>query len=291
MREDPLDPSLLSGNRIKQSYPTYHHASPLLEPRSLVIADNIQHKDRFHRHTEPLPLSISHVVDLSLSLSFYIMSHRNETSFSGAEVHVGSPPRDFPERTTVYYHDFKGLRWKRNGVIRSPKFSCLGRQWRLAMKIEERDRSAGVEISASLHHAAGDPISVGWSVSVRSSHLPEPSIGENEGTFHPREGSIFYTLPLKQHYSRYLEKGTLVFDVLMNSHEHEPPLPFIPKNPMACNFVQRLFNDENSADIVFTVAHRDPSNNDLIGPLTTTKFYAHSLILKSAAPLLAELCK
>ena len=219
------------------------------------------------------------------------MSHRNETSFSGAEVHVGSPPRDFPERTTVYYHDFKGLRWKRNGVIRSPKFSCLGRQWRLAMKIEERDRSAGVEISASLHHAAGDPISVGWSVSVRSSHLPEPSIGENEGTFHPREGSIFYTLPLKQHYSRYLEKGTLVFDVLMNSHEHEPPLPFIPKNPMACNFVQRLFNDENSADIVFTVAHRDPSNNDLIGPLTTTKFYAHSLILKSAAPLLAELCK
>ena len=231
------------------------------------------------------------------------MSNRKETPIAGAaagaEVHVGSPPRDFlnakAQRTTVYYHEFASLLRGAQHRIASPKFSCLGHEWRLVMRVvsdQVRGGDGDIDISVRLSHSSDHPIRVSWSVTVRSILLTTPTIRKNEYMFNPTEVSDFYTVPLDRRVSRYLEKGTLVFEVLMKSHE--PPrrqLPFIPENPMACNFVQRLFNEENSADIVFTVAHRDPSNNDLIGPLTTTKFYAHSLILKSAAPLLAELCK
>lgn len=70
--------------------------------------------------------------------------------------------------------------------------------------------------------------------------------------------------------------------------------PFIPENPSQCKTVQRLFMDEESADVIFEVGGRniidETGTKRSKTERATTNFFAHHTILKTAAPLLAELC-
>ncbi|KAL3757549.1 hypothetical protein ACHAWU_010181 [Discostella pseudostelligera] len=93
-----------------------------------------------------------------------------------------------------------------------------------------------------------------------------------------------------------LKMGTLVVEVRMK--RPESPYPFIPENPSVCKTIQGLFMDEDTADIVFEAKGKAESkakqgtaknqHKDTVPDAKT--FFAHSLILKKAAPLLAELC-
>jgi hypothetical protein len=101
---------------------------------------------------------------------------------------------------------------------------------------------------------------------------------------------------LRQKALNSLVRGALLFDIRMR-HAEYPPLPYIPQNPSACRTVQEIFMDEESADIVFEVSeeHTETKKNGskkrkASGQVRTTIFHAHSLILKKAAPLLAEMC-
>jgi hypothetical protein len=77
---------------------------------------------------------------------------------------------------------------------------------------------------------------------------------------------------------------------------HEPikaTLPqFIPENP-CCNNMLQLFNDEESADIVFAVGEIQSKNNaEKIDKVAPEKFHAHCLILKNAgSTILTDLCQ
>lgn len=89
-----------------------------------------------------------------------------------------------------------------------------------------------------------------------------------------------------------LVNGALVIEVVMK-HSVNPTRPFIPENPCKCEAIRNLFMDEESANVVFEL-DKFQSNNTLREKKPKTepiRFYAHTLILKSAAPLLAELCK
>jgi hypothetical protein len=77
--------------------------------------------------------------------------------------------------------------------------------------------------------------------------------------------------------------GTLVVEVRM---KRRPEFSFIPQNPSVCKTVQGLFMDKDTADVVFEVG--DNQNTDTL--IHAKTFVAHSLILKKAAPLLAEIC-
>ena len=70
-------------------------------------------------------------------------------------------------------------------------------------------------------------------------------------------------------------------------------MPFIPKNPIMNNIL-KSFNDEESADVVFEVGGNSGNRGEegsCKKTKTSTIFYAHRLVLKDGAPLLAELCK
>ena len=51
-----------------------------------------------------------------------------------------------------------------------------------------------------------------------------------------------------------LQDGALVVEVHMKLVDPtEPTPPFIPKNPSACEVIQEMFMDEESADVVIEV--------------------------------------
>lgn len=81
--------------------------------------------------------------------------------------------------------------------------------------------------------------------------------------------------------------GALVIEVLMRPSDY-PFHPFIPVNPSSCKTVQDLFNDEEFSDVVFEVGGGNKSGAKK-GDVESTKFYAHRIILKKAAPLLADM--
>jgi hypothetical protein len=209
------------------------------------------------------------------------------------EVHVGPTPRDFldttAKRTTVHFHDFVGLLGNRNRIP-SHTFSCLGHEWRLGIRLEDSAQAVDdIDVPVCLYHCSDDPITVSWSIVVRKfSRVAHLGVREKD-KFKQNEGSSFHALSRVRNALGYLENDTLTFEVLLKPHEPPRGLPFIPENPMACKFVQGLFMNEESADVVIEVKGRDQQSNNE-DTVLSTKFFAHSLVLKSAAPLLAELC-
>jgi hypothetical protein len=90
-----------------------------------------------------------------------------------------------------------------------------------------------------------------------------------------------------------LVDGTLVVEVHMKSlTTSKTTLPqFIPENPFCTNMLQ-IFNDEDSADVVFAVGELQSKNNaSKVAKFEPVKFYAHCLILRACSTILADLCE
>ena len=67
--------------------------------------------------------------------------------------------------------------------------------------------------------------------------------------------------------------------------------PFIPESPIAKN-IRSMFNDEESADVVFEVGSKSEEEGNAAKRVkTSTTFYAHRLILQDGATMLDEMCK
>ena len=82
----------------------------------------------------------------------------------------------------------------------------------------------------------------------------------------------------------YLTEGALICEVRMKLVANSPWV-FYPENPSSCETIRQMFMDKKSADVVFEV--EDEADDEGL----PTIYYAHSLILKNASPLLAELCR
>ena len=89
---------------------------------------------------------------------------------------------------------------------------------------------------------------------------------------------------------QHLIHEALVIEVRMKPGKYPPP--FIPDNPSDCSTLKKSFMDEDFADIVFHVGGEEIDARGITEQGikdSATKFYAHRIILKHAAPLLAEL--
>jgi hypothetical protein len=90
-----------------------------------------------------------------------------------------------------------------------------------------------------------------------------------------------------------LVDGTLVVEVHLKSlTPSNAALPrFTPENPFCKNILQ-LFNDKESADIIFEVGkHQSKNNAAKVAKIAPVTFHAHCLILNNAgSTILAELC-
>ena len=98
----------------------------------------------------------------------------------------------------------------------------------------------------------------------------------------------YYTLSM-------LVNGALVVEVRMKFARRLNP-PIIPKtNPdVPLKLMTDMFNDKESADVVFDVGGKQiqgEGSRENIRRMETDRFYAHTIILKKAAPLLAELTR
>ena len=68
--------------------------------------------------------------------------------------------------------------------------------------------------------------------------------------------------------------------------------PFIPENPSACRFIQSLFMDEQSSDIVFEVFELTGKNNARkVARTEPSVFQAHRILLRNCSTTLADLCE
>ena len=99
--------------------------------------------------------------------------------------------------------------------------------------------------------------------------------------FYPRS-SIIYCLVY----------GTLIVEVRMRNIGETTNVPFIPQNPISKTILS-MFNDDESADIVFEVGNEKLDTTEHKSAKTTTAFHAHRNILQKccSSALLGELCK
>ena len=221
-------------------------------------------------------------------------------------VDVGTPP-PHPikqwETKVVRFHEFEDL--PRGELFSSPEFTCCGYQWRLSIII-------GTSLLAVfLHNMTNEDVTVEWALSIRDSIGKEVAyyVETDEVKRHfdaieqpgapLQDAAGWGTSSGFSHVSitGALEEGTLPIEVRMKrikKASYDPiPIQFIPKNPITNNIL-KSFNDEESADVVFKVrigSEEGEKSRKKSLKTTTTNFFAHRLLLRVGAPLLAELCK
>lgn len=218
-------------------------------------------------------------------------------------VHQGKPPSDFQawSRTDVFFHDFANI----SDMDYSPVFSCLGHTWFVSLfpDLEEEgcNESRKGMVSFYLRHEGPDfvPIRIEFGIAVKdcSDNKIADHVNVRVYTFRTigRYDVCNTNFIPRQRVLKNLVNGTLVMEVRMRLAESSQ-YPFIPTNPSVCKTVQELFMDEESADVVFEVGREFPKSSrhrakkQQKTERTTSSFHAHSLILKKAAPLLADLC-
>ncbi len=224
----------------------------------------------------------------------------NSNPLPASSVHVGTPSPEFQDWETkrVYFHNFDALN-KENDRVMSSAFSCLGHQWTVLLCLEEGNECGNEMLGVLIYlfKESMGRINVKFGLSVKNCKNQGIADYSTSHVFDTNEnlGYGFDDLLPHQKALNNLVLGTLVVEVRLKRHS---PFPFIPKNPSRCKIVQELFMDKETADVIFEVTMKQAIIKETDSSSTTTKkgkiwhttFYAHSLILKKAAPLLAELC-
>jgi hypothetical protein len=204
-----------------------------------------------------------------------------------AAIHAGNPAPDYQDwaRTNICFHGVEDITVTddvESKSVESPQFSCLGHQWVLKFT-----RFIGDLDCFYLHHRSSGTIHIEYRIEIK--HFTRPDIlgggGDNEGiTRYEFEGLSecrSQRILMHQDVVEYITNGGLMLEVRMMPVGFTA-CAFVPENPSACETIQDLLLDDESADLVFEVGG-DQS--------TPTKFYAHSVILRNASPLLVGLCK
>lgn len=210
-----------------------------------------------------------------------------------SSVHVGTRSPDFQDwdRTHLYFHDFADrlahMVAHDDDDRLSANFSCLGHVWYLWL------HHYGDMLEISFRNVSGGDITFEIGLSIKDAN--DDKVEDYYHTYSLREGvgeDVMNFITFQKALNN-LVNNVLVMEVRMRRPKF-PQFPFIPKNPSACKNIQKLHLDEESADVVFEVGghQEDAKEDNTIKKRKTevTKFHAHSLILKNAAPLLAELC-
>ena len=184
-------------------------------------------------------------------------------------VHVGTPSSDFKEwtATEVGFHKFTDLTTTRDEYEESPEFSSLGHQWTLVLApggeednlilpgdVEEMvgvyllnvsDESIKIEYGYSVKDAAGKEVVHKKPKTVEFAAWVFGSSGNN------MRGYKYFAKRSK--IMKSLVNGSLVIEVRMRIVDTNKSAPqFIPTNQF-CKNVMELFDDEESADVVFEI--------------------------------------
>ena len=190
---------------------------------------------------------------------------------------------DWGETNTVYFPGFADLSTQAGHYVQSNSFFCLGHEWMIRLYPRGLTEATKPHISIYLFHESIPEIRITFVISVerwsRSRNVLFTDTTEIGGEEHfcTREAALALTHP----------HGVLSVDVKMEAVAALSSV--FPENPSACKTVQNLFMDETCADIIFEVWGERTMELGREGETPAT-FFAHHIILRSAAPQLAELC-
>lgn len=212
---------------------------------------------------------------------------------------MGTPHPNFYDwsRITICFHGLKGLLDDNdNNEVESPPFMCLGHKWTLGLMVyvEEEDADFGFSvqmISGVLHHQSKYPIPIEAEISINSAD--KKKLNKHGGMLHHCfKGDEAVILPIGMFRISDLLDSELELEVRMVCCDEKSLPPFLPTNPSACKTIRNLFMDKASSDVVFEIFEHQLGDDGRKKKKTAhVTFYAHRVILKTASPLLAELCK
>lgn len=189
-------------------------------------------------------------------------------------------------KTTVYIHDFAELT---DREVTSPRFSCLGYNWSMVLFPHGHDSATTDVVTITLRLCStNENIIVEYGIAMNDN--ADDIFSTKVSRFRRQCDCGHYTTMNRSAVLRRLVKGVFIIVVRMRPTRQKPV--FVPTNPSACKTVQDLFMDMKSSDVIFEVGGGNHTNNtDDQGGIETpsSRFYAHFLILKSAAPILAEI--
>ena len=226
-------------------------------------------------------------------------------------VHVGTPPptaHKFKEwgMASISFHGFEGLPSERAVPVHSPEFTCSGHKWRLEIFPGGHSTSNEGMVSVYLENLSNTSITIqyGFSVKNKIGRMVKDKVSNRGEEFAPYgtqtdvAGQISAVRGFNNFWQRSdvinaLVDGTLIIDVRMRSTaETATATHFIPENPIAKS-VLAMFNDEESADVLFEVEDEPVRSDETCKrSKTTTTLYAHRLIIeKCASTVLGEICK
>eukprot|EP00984_Skeletonema_dohrnii_P027462 scaffold17002_cov75-Skeletonema_dohrnii-CCMP3373.AAC.2 len=176
---------------------------------------------------------------------------------------------------------------KGQGAI-SSTFSCFGNQWGIQLYPGGHSESLTGMVAVFLERC-----SEGRELAIQHSFKfigdVERTIRLGESVFAVSDSYGWYdVLPRSEIIDDgFLENGALTLYVGIQLEE------FIPKNP-ASSIMLNMFNDENSADVVFEICEhqKSDSESDRKRAKTSTEklYYAHRLILQHHSAELSALC-
>jgi hypothetical protein len=215
-------------------------------------------------------------------------------------VHVGTPPNGYQEWTTtkVHIHGFADLTTERGASVDSPEYMACGNNWCLELYPGGRNSSKTGWVSIKLDNRSNKNVTVQFGFSIKDGKGKQVAKKQTSNrTFPPVGGPLcgrgFTDFAERSTLIDSLVDGTLVVEVHIKPHEPiKATLPqFIPENPF-CNNILQIFNDEESADIIFeALQHQSKNNAEKVAKTAPVRFHAHHVILKACSAILADLCE
>ena len=202
-----------------------------------------------------------------------------------AQVSVGCPLSSSSASVKSFQfhiHDFASLSAAEGDYIVSPKFTCNGCQWEVWVYPGGNYLAEEGNLSVYLCHFSKEAIATSLHVKLIDKFGQTKAAKTPTKLFNAEErvgyaNFITRSVILDESQNVLDDNGTLTMVVCM--HE-EPTIAFVPKNPIV-KTMQRMFNDQNTADVCFEVGTAGESS---------VSVHAHRLILEMCAPMLAAIC-
>ena len=206
-----------------------------------------------------------------------------KTMSSATEIHVGTPPDDYPlrESVTVHFHDFESFTTVRGDKVCSPTFKCAGYDWSLMLYPGGDHNASDGMVSVYLQNRSSVKILAHFAILVIMSCGGSYTTRNSNNHFYDDATNTWgWTDFLNRNVilggsNNILNKGALALTVRIKPNKDcYYPVKVNQQSGLSEN-IFKLFGDSTIADVAFEV------NNSI--------FYGHKQVIKAQAPELFQL--